>query len=68
MLTRLRDASAKRDFWNKVGAEVKIAKDHIRPVLDSWLLHSIQGMFLTVVVCRTVALILQQMVIANWKI
>lgn len=28
----------KRDFWTKVGNEVKAAKDHVRPLLKSWLL------------------------------
>jgi nuclear pore complex protein Nup107 len=39
-----RDPSAKRDFWAKVGSEVKMAKLHIRPLLRNWLLFSEQGL------------------------
>ncbi|KAL0939418.1 nuclear pore complex protein nup107 [Colletotrichum truncatum] len=32
------DPSVKRDFWTKVGNEVKSAKDYVRPLLKNWLL------------------------------
>ncbi|KAK1639000.1 nuclear pore protein 84/107 [Colletotrichum phormii] len=32
------DPSVKRDFWTKVGNEVKSVKEHVRPLLDGWLL------------------------------
>ncbi|KAF6840136.1 nuclear pore complex protein nup107 [Colletotrichum plurivorum] len=44
------DSSVKRDFWTKVGNEVKAAKDHVRPLLKSWLLGqgaSSQASFVT---------------------
>ncbi|KAK1968840.1 hypothetical protein LY78DRAFT_678994 [Colletotrichum sublineola] len=31
------DPSVKRDFWAKVGNEVKSAKEHVRPLLKNWL-------------------------------
>ncbi|GKT48393.1 nucleoporin NUP84 [Colletotrichum spaethianum] len=31
------DPSVKRDFWTKVGNEVKSAKEHVRPLLKDWL-------------------------------
>ncbi|KAK1714734.1 hypothetical protein BDP67DRAFT_512879 [Colletotrichum lupini] len=31
------DPSVKRDFWAKVGNEVKAAKEHVRPLLVDWL-------------------------------
>ncbi|KAJ0167155.1 Nucleoporin NUP84 [Colletotrichum tanaceti] len=31
------DPSVKRDFWTKVGNEVKSAKEHVRPLLKQWL-------------------------------
>ncbi|KAJ0300756.1 hypothetical protein COL516b_008327 [Colletotrichum fioriniae] len=37
LLTTCRDPSVKRDFWAKVGNEVKAAKEHVRPLLDDWL-------------------------------
>ncbi|GJC91794.1 nuclear pore complex protein nup107 [Colletotrichum higginsianum] len=37
LLTLLRDPSVKRDFWTKVGNEVKSAKEHVRPLLKQWL-------------------------------
>jgi nuclear pore complex protein Nup107 len=35
-----RDPSVPRDFWTKVGDEVKAAKVHIQPLLRNWLLIS----------------------------
>lgn len=37
LLTLLRDPSVKRDFWTKVGNEVKSAKEHVQPLLKQWL-------------------------------
>ncbi|KAK1503392.1 hypothetical protein CTAM01_04704 [Colletotrichum tamarilloi] len=37
LLTTCRDPSVKRDFWAKVGNEVKAAKEHVRPLLVDWL-------------------------------
>ncbi|KAK2002863.1 hypothetical protein LX36DRAFT_707547 [Colletotrichum falcatum] len=47
------DPSVKRDFWAKVGNEVKSAKEHVRPLLKNWLrnqedkeLESLRDMYL----------------------
>ncbi|KAI0421242.1 nuclear pore protein 84/107 [Xylaria grammica] len=31
-----------RDFWSNVGIEVKCIKSHMRPILNNWLLESLQ--------------------------
>lgn len=49
-LTISRDPSAKRDFWAKVGNEVKSAKEHVRPLLKNWLLG--QGTLLSCLIPR----------------
>ncbi|KAK2021487.1 hypothetical protein LX32DRAFT_249425 [Colletotrichum zoysiae] len=47
------DPSVKRDFWAKVGNEVKSAKEHVQPLLKNWLrgqedkeLESLRDMYL----------------------
>ncbi|KAK1599930.1 107-domain-containing protein [Colletotrichum navitas] len=47
------DPSVKRDFWAKVGNEVKSAKENVRPLLKNWLrseedkeLESLRDMYL----------------------
>lgn len=35
--------TAKRDFWNGVGDEIKRAKDNMQPLLKNWLLSGIES-------------------------
>lgn len=32
-----RDTATTREFWNRVGSEIKTARDCIMPLLDGWL-------------------------------
>lgn len=32
-----------RDFWSNIGREVKALKGYMRPILNNWLMESIQG-------------------------
>lgn len=43
MLTNFRESSKSRDLWAKVGTDTRALKDHMQPLLQSWLLAGIQG-------------------------
>lgn len=34
-----------REFWNKVGDEIKLTKENVQPLLQRWLLPSIESKF-----------------------